>query len=70
MTWFRFVFNRNRREQEFDRELEFHIDELAQNLIAQGIAPGEARRRAMLEFGGKEQTAQSLRDVHVVVPAP
>ncbi len=66
MSWFTRIFDRNRREQDFDRELQFHIDELTQNLIAQGLAPDEAHRRAMLEFGGKEQTTQSLRDVHVV----
>ena len=66
MSWFTRIFDRNRREQDFDRELQFHIDELTQNLIAQGLAPDEAHRRTMLEFGGKEQTTQSLRDVHVV----
>lgn len=56
MSWFTRIFDRNRREQDFDRELQFHIDELTQNLIAQGLAPDGAHRRTMLEFGGKEQT--------------
>jgi putative ABC transport system permease protein len=66
MAWITKFFDRNRREREFDRELQFHIDELERSLIAEGIAPEEAHRRAMLEFGGKEQMTQSLRDVHVV----
>src|SRR5215813_4084999 len=62
----RSLFTRNRREQEFDRELQFHIEELTRDFIAQGLSAAEAGRRAVLEFGGKEQATQSLRDVYVV----
>ncbi len=65
MSWFR-LFDRNRREQEFDRELQFHIDQVTRDFVEQGMTPEEAHRQALLEFGGKEQAAQSLRDVHVV----
>src|SRR6202040_1370211 len=34
--------------------------------IAAGMAPEEARRRAVLEFGGGEQIKEELRDVHRV----
>lgn len=51
-------------EQEFDRELQFHIDELTRELQARGVPPEEAHRRATIEFGGKEQAAQQLREVH------
>ena len=66
MSRFRSFLDRNAREQEFDRELQFHIDEVTREFVAQGLTPDEANRRAMLEFGGKEQTAQSLRDVQVI----
>ena len=55
---------RKSNEQDFDRELQFHIDQFEGDLVAQGVAPEEAHRRARIEFGGKEQAAQQLREVH------
>jgi putative ABC transport system permease protein len=49
---------------EFDRELQFHLDELIGDKIAQGMPPEQARREAILEFGGREQLKEELRDVH------
>jgi putative ABC transport system permease protein len=66
MHWLKSLFGRERREREFDRELQFHIEAVTRDYEAQGMTPEEAHRRAMLEFGGKEQTAQTLRDVHVI----
>jgi putative ABC transport system permease protein len=63
MSWKR-LFRRAGRDQEFDREIAFHIDELTQAGIAEGLTPEEARRRAILEFGGREQIKQSVREVH------
>jgi putative ABC transport system permease protein len=48
-----------------DREIAYHIAELAESYIAQGMARDEAHRRAMLEFGGREQVKQTIREVHV-----
>ncbi|MGB9466860.1 MAG: ABC transporter permease, partial [Candidatus Acidiferrum sp.] len=45
-------------------ELRFHIDELTDENIAAGMTPEEARRRAILEFGGHEQVKEDLRDVY------
>src|SRR6516164_8425647 len=66
MHWLKSLFGRESREQEFDRELRFHIDAATREYEAKGLPPVEAHRRAMLEFGGKEQTTQELRDVHVI----
>jgi putative ABC transport system permease protein len=66
MRWRKSPFASHAREHEFDRELQFHIDELTRELQAQGIPPEEARRRARVEFGGKEQAAQQLREVHSI----
>ena len=66
MHWLKSLFGRERREQEFDRELRFHIDAATREYEAKGLTPTEARRMAMLEFGGKEQTTQELRDIHVI----
>ncbi|MGC1159763.1 MAG: permease prefix domain 1-containing protein, partial [Acidobacteriaceae bacterium] len=57
-------FRRSPRDAEFDREIAFHVDQLTQTGIAQGLSPEEARRRAILEFGGREQVKQQVREVH------
>ncbi|HEX6771165.1 MAG TPA: ABC transporter permease, partial [Acidobacteriaceae bacterium] len=64
MLWRRRPARRNRRE-DLEREIDFHIDALARDYVAAGMTPEEARRRARIEFGGREQTSQQLRQVHV-----
>ena len=48
-----------------EQEIGFHLAELTEFYIAQGMPPEEARRRALLEFGGQEQVKQQLREVHL-----
>jgi len=48
-----------------DQEIAFHIAHLTEDFIAQGMSPREARRRAIIEFGGREQVKQSVREVHI-----
>jgi predicted permease len=57
-------FRRRPRDPEFDREIAFHVEELTRAGIAQGLSLEEARRRAILEFGGREQVKQQVREVH------
>src|ERR1700736_1197213 len=46
--------------REIDREVQFHIEQLTGANIAAGINPQEARRRAVIAFGGVESArAQS-----------
>src|ERR1700721_1347243 len=46
--------------REIDDELQFHIERQAQEYIATGMTPEEARRKAVLAFGGIESVrAQS-----------
>jgi putative ABC transport system permease protein len=52
-------------ENPVEQEIGFHIAELTESYVAQGISPEEARRRAMLEFGGREQVKQQVREVHI-----
>jgi hypothetical protein len=47
-----------------DPEIAYHVDRLTQDYIAQGLDPREARRRALLEFGGPAQIEEDLRDIH------
>ena len=51
-------------DRRLEAELRFHIEELMDEKIAAGIAPAEARRQAVLEFGGREQVKEELRDVY------
>ena len=52
-------------EDSMDREIAFHIEEETQRNIEMGMSPDEARRSALLEFGGREQVKQVLREVQV-----
>jgi len=49
---------------QLDDELRFHLEALIDEKIAAGIPPEEARRLAAIEFGGREQWKEELRDVH------
>src|SRR5580704_5663955 len=53
------------RDEDLDRELRFHIEERVADLVAAGVTPDEARRRARLEFGGVIQVKEAVRDQHV-----
>ena len=57
-------FRRKRLEQRLESEIEYHLDRVTQSYVAQGIDPQEARRRALLEFGGPTQIHEDLRDIH------
>ena len=60
------LFRKRALDAQLDTELGFHIDKLTSDNIAAGMAPDEARRQAILEFGGREQVMEDLRDVHRV----
>jgi putative ABC transport system permease protein len=56
---------RRKRDHDLDREVAFHIDALARDYEAQGLSPEQARRKARIDFGGREQITQQLREVHI-----
>jgi predicted permease len=62
MSWWRRLLYRNQLEQQLDRELSFHLDQHAADLIARGLNPDEARRQARLALGGPEQVKEQYRD--------
>lgn len=53
---------RARVEQELDDEITFHLEQEARRLVATGLAPAEARRRAVVAFGGVERVKETYRD--------
>src|SRR5580698_3805941 len=61
-NWLRSFFRRNTVEQELGSELRFHIERQAEENIAAGMNPEEARRAAMREFGGVEHVKEECRD--------
>jgi putative ABC transport system permease protein len=63
MKRWRRLFRRRKQEVELEKELRFHLDQHTADLIAQGLDPEEARRRARLALGGPEQVKEKLRDV-------
>jgi predicted permease len=62
MSWLGRLFRRDKLERELDRELQFHIDERAQQLMRDGASAAESRRRALAEFGGVEPIKEQARD--------
>jgi len=65
MTLFKRSSRQTARDAALEREIAFHVEELTQANLARGIPPGEARRQAIVEFGGREQVKQQVREVHI-----
>jgi hypothetical protein len=59
MTWWQRLWRRKTLEEQLDKELGFHLDRHAADLIARGHNPEEARREARLALGGKEQVKET-----------
>src|SRR5829696_6112239 len=59
----RLLFNRRAAESRMNEELHFHIEMETERLVREaGLAPDEARRRALVTFGGVEKHKEALRD--------
>src|SRR6266436_2618311 len=64
MSWWKSLLPKRASDAQMNSELRFHIDELTDENIAAGMPPDEARRRAILEFGGQEKIKEEVRDVY------
>ena len=62
MNFWRRWFSRRRWEREMTEELRGHIEQQTAANIAAGMAPQEARRQAVLQFGGVEAVKESCRE--------
>jgi len=58
----RTLLGRHRAEKDLAEELRFHIERAVESNLRSGLSAGEARRRAMLAFGGVDRTAEEVRD--------
>lgn len=61
---FRNLIRGARVDRQLDDEVRSFVDMLADDKVAQGIAPEEARRQAHIEAGGIEQLKEATRDAH------
>ncbi len=64
MFWRNFFTRKRPAEMALDAELRFHLDRLTEEKIAAGATPEQARREASLEFGGREQVKEEMRDIY------
>jgi len=55
------LLRRDRVEDGMAQELRFHLEAYADDLVADGVSPAEAMRRARLEFGGVERVKEECR---------
>jgi predicted permease len=50
------------RQSELDDELQFHLEQAIEANLAAGMTPEEARRQALVAFGGVEQTREQCHE--------
>ena len=60
--WIRSIGRRRALESGLDEEIRFHIDQQTEKNRRAGMSPDEARRQALLKFGGLERVKESTRD--------
>jgi putative ABC transport system permease protein len=60
--WLRSLIGKDRFEKEMDEEVSFHLEMAIQENIRAGMNPEEARRTALLNFGGVDKTKEECRD--------
>ncbi len=60
---FSHLFSSRRKDRELDVELRDHVERQAAEYERRGLDAGEARRRALADFGGIQQAAEYCRDV-------
>lgn len=61
-SWFRVLWHRASAEAAVDEELQFHLEQQTAKNIASGLGPSEARRQALIRFGGVTQVKEQARE--------
>ncbi len=61
----RSLWNWHRQESELDQEIQFHLSEEADERVAAGLSPDEARRTAKKDFGNVHSIRARTRDVWI-----
>ena len=60
--WLRAVFLRRSVEREMQREMQLHLDLETEANIRRGMSPADARRSALVAFGGVVKAQEAVRD--------
>ena len=60
--WLRSLGRRRGLESGLDEEIRFHIEAQTRKNLQAGMSPEEARRQALIKFGGVERTREGTRD--------
>src|SRR5579872_1745909 len=56
------LFGARRREADLEGEIAAHIDEATEDYIRRGLTPADARRAALVDFGGVVRIEEAYRD--------
>jgi predicted permease len=62
MSWWHPLWRRRQMDEQLDKELRFHLDRHAADLIARGRSAEQATREARLALGGPQQVKEECRD--------
>jgi predicted permease len=62
MNWWHRLLRKEQMEEQLEKELRFHLEQHAADLMARGTDPEEARRQARAALGGPEQVKEQCRD--------
>ena len=62
MTWLERFFRKKEQDAQLDSELRFHVEQQTADNVAAGMPSDEARRRALVHFGGLESMKEETRD--------
>jgi macrolide transport system ATP-binding/permease protein len=57
------LLHKEQADGELDAEIRAYVDQVTAEKIAAGVVPAEARRQALVEFGGVEQVKEEVRGV-------
>ena len=66
MGWLRALIGWRDVDRRVDTELQFHIDAQVEAYVTAGLSPDEARRRARVDFGGRQQITEQCREVWIL----
>jgi len=61
-SWWRALTGQSRLAAEMASEMDGHMERYAADLVAGGVEPGEARRRARIEFGSTAAATEECRE--------
>jgi putative ABC transport system permease protein len=62
MSWWQRLWRKQPLEAQLDKELSFHLEQHASDLVSLGHTPAEARRLALIALGGSDQVKEECRD--------